>query len=320
MSSRCRCIAVVGSVNRDTILTADGVRTESYGGMLYSILALAAIADVTIYPICNLGADVEGPVRAMLGDQDSVRWDGIRVVTDQNPHCVLDYDSAGHKQETLYGGVPALPVERILPFLDCDALCLNFITGQELALPVLRDVKARAGRPVFMDFHSLSLASDSGGKRYLRCPPDWEAWAAAADFVQMNDTEAGLLAEVTHVDEQTALRLGDRILSLGPRAVAITRGREGSWTVRRDRKGGTQISTCRLDPPGPAIDETGCGDVFLMGFTWAYLINGDIDGAIRYANRVAGANCCLRGIEEVGRVGDLIPAAERIDPAKQMTR
>ena len=96
-------IAVVGSINRDTISTADGVTTESYGGMPYSVLALAAIADVRVYPVCNLGADVDQPVRELLTHQPSVAWDGIRVVPEKNPHCHLEYDSAGRKQETLYG-------------------------------------------------------------------------------------------------------------------------------------------------------------------------------------------------------------------------
>ena len=54
-------IALLGTINRDTIHTADGVTTESYGGLLYSILALAEIASshVAIYPICNVGADME---------------------------------------------------------------------------------------------------------------------------------------------------------------------------------------------------------------------------------------------------------------------
>ena len=308
-------IAVVGSINRDTISTPDGVKTESYGGMLYSILALAAIARVEIHPVCNLGEDVENPVRDLLVAHPSVVWDGIRVVPAQNPHCHLEYDAAGRKQETLYGGVPPIEADRIAPLASCEALCVNFITGQELGLQALRDMRALVSCPVFMDLHSLTLASDAARRRYLRRPPDWQDWVACADFLQMNETEAGLLSETHSLDESSARSFGESVLGLGPTAVVITRGSKGSWTAYRQPDGSSGFLSCRLPAQGPAVDETGCGDVFLMGFTWAYLCNGDPEFATRFANRVAGINCCLRGIEEVSQIGRLLPEEEHIQIA-----
>ena len=80
-------IALLGTINRDTIYTADGVTTESYGGLLYSILALAEIASsqVAIYPICNVGADMETVVRKKLAPYPHVKFDGIRFVSGKNP-------------------------------------------------------------------------------------------------------------------------------------------------------------------------------------------------------------------------------------------
>ena len=136
MADQERRIALLGTINRDTIHTADGVTTESYGGLLYSILALAEIAspDSHIYPICNVGYDMEDVVRDKLAPYPHVKFDGIEFVSQKNPHCFLDYDSEGHKQETLQNDVPHISFDQIAPFLDCDALCFNFITGRELAL------------------------------------------------------------------------------------------------------------------------------------------------------------------------------------------
>ena len=80
MSGNARRIAVVGSINRDTICTPDGTRTESFGGILYSIAALAEVGFATIFPVCNVGRDVEDAVRRLLGSMASVRMDGVRFV------------------------------------------------------------------------------------------------------------------------------------------------------------------------------------------------------------------------------------------------
>lgn len=47
MTAGGRRIALLGSINRDTIRTPDGVETESYGGLLYTLLPLAQIAAAT---------------------------------------------------------------------------------------------------------------------------------------------------------------------------------------------------------------------------------------------------------------------------------
>ena len=65
---------------------------------------------------------------------------------------------------------------------------------------------------------------------------------------------------------------------------------------------------------GDPQDETGCGDTFLMGFTWAFLQTGDRDQASWFANRVAGINVCLRGIEEINRIGTFLGPEDRFAP------
>ncbi len=306
-----RRIALVGSINRDTILTADGVRTESYGGMLYSILSLAEMAEAAIYPVCNVGGDVEGAVRERLAPHSAVRLDGVRFVPEQNPHCFLEYDAEGRKQETLLGGVPALRVEQIRPFLDCDAICFNFITGMELSLETLQEVRRGAGGLICMDVHSLTLGIDSDRRRFWRAPPQWESWVACADVVQFNEQEGALLAGEGLGADSAIRRFGEKVLSLGPSLLLMTCGERESRMVYRTARGEVEVEDFAACPAGASQDETGCGDVFLMGFTWAYLRTEDFVKASRFANRVAGINCCLRGVEEIGQIGRFLDPEDR---------
>ncbi|MDA0748268.1 MAG: carbohydrate kinase family protein [bacterium] len=308
MHDYARRIALLGTVNRDTILTPDGVRTESYGGMLYSVLSLAEISEAEVYPVCNVGQDVEGAVRRFL-THPAVRMDGVSIVPEQNPHCLLEYDSTGQKQETLNGEVPPISFAQVEPFLDFDAVCVNFITGTEMALETLQAVRRETRALIFMDVHSLTLGMDENRRRFFRVPSQWEAWLGCADVVQMNEREGALLAGEP-LDGAATARFGSQVLSLGPKVLLITRGSSGSEAVVC-RSGEVQVLKFDAESPGSPQDETGCGDVFMMGFTWAYLQAEDVVQASRFANRVAGINCCLRGIEQVGQIGLALRGEDR---------
>lgn len=301
-------IALLGTINRDTIHTADGVTTESYGGLLYSILALAEIASdrAAIYPICNVGRDMEDVVREKLAPYPQVKLDGIRFVPGKNPHCFLDYDAEGRKRETLRYDVPQLSLSQIEPFLGCDAMCFNFITGMELALATAQGVRGSAAGLLLMDVHSLTLGIDDNRRRFWRVPPQWKAWVGCVDVVQMNEQEGALLAGETLDGEDATCRFASRVLSAGPSALIITRRHRGSEMIVQDDRAGVAIHRFDAMPIGEPRDETGCGDTFLMGYTWAFLQTGDRAVASRFANRVAGINVCLRGIEGIGQIGQFL--------------
>jgi sugar/nucleoside kinase (ribokinase family) len=306
MSGNARRIAVVGSINRDTICTPDGTRTESYGGILYSIAALAEVGPATIFPVCNVGRDVEVAVRLLLGSSASVRLDGVRFVPERNPHCFLTYDSRNRKQETLLGGVPVLTVQRLLPFLGCDAICFNFITGMELELQTMQAFRRAALGLVLLDVHSLSLGIDGIRRRFFRVPPRWEAWLGCADVVQLNEREGALLAGEALNSEKATRKFGERVLALGPKLLLITRGEHGADSVARNPRGAVEVRRYPSRTADVPVDETGCGDAFLMGFTWSFLQTGSVATASRFANRVAGITCCLRGVEQMRRIRDYL--------------
>ena len=301
-------IAVVGSINRDTIRTPDGLTTESYGGLLYSILSLHEILDgqVEIFPVCKVGLDVKEIVADILGSCRSVHFDGVLFVPGKNNHCFLDYDEKGRKQETLKDVVPPLTINNLYPFLSCDAVCFNFITGREMTLETCQLARASTGSPVLMDLHSLTLGIDPNGRRFWRKPPDWEAWVACGDVIQMNREEASLIWGRDILLEGELRRFGNHVLENGPTALIVTLGDGGSRAVFRTEKGTIESIGTEAPLPEPSVDETGCGDVFLMGFTAAYIRSLDVRRASDLANRAAAANCCLRGIEEIGRLREYL--------------
>jgi sugar/nucleoside kinase (ribokinase family) len=278
----------------------DGEKKESYGGLLYSIVPLALLTEerTKIYPVLNLGADVEVPVKAILSRYPQISLEGVRVVPEKNNHALLRYRSEGERQEVLEGGVPPLTFAHIAPFLDADLLLVNFISGCDISLETLKQARASTSATIYLDVHSLSLGLDRRGRRFWRQIPNWREWVAQTDVVQVNRGEAELLSG-GHVDSEGDMRsFGRAVIEAGASLLLITLGSEGSLMVVASERGGYLE---RFGPHSPPVvkDPTGCGDVFLSAFVVEHTRSGDSRKASRYANQVAGAKCGLSGIEEL---------------------
>lgn len=307
-----RQIALLGSINRDTIRTPDGIETQSYGGLLYTILPLATIASsgTVVFPVYDVGCDVEAAVRRILDDYPAVSLEGLHFGPQANPHCILEYAADGTKQETLLETGSALSLDRLAAYADVDALLLNFVTGFELEHSTLSAFRDISGAAIFMDVHSLTLGIDAERRRFWKRPDDWEVWTSSADVVQMNRQEATLLAGRDLVTDGDWLSFAEQVLATGPGCCVVTVAEQGSvaWFTEDGR---TTVDAVEAMPNGVPVDPTGCGDAFLAGFAWRYLETGDYREANRFANRLAGIAVSVRGIEGMKMI------AQRLKPVSQ---
>ena len=139
-------------------------------------------------------------------------------------------------------------------------------------------------------------------------PFQWEAWTACADVVQMNEKEAELLSGSPLTDHAATLSFGRKLIEGGSQIVMVTRGDRGSDAMFRDGDGNVTLHHSPSQPAGAPQDETGCGDVYMMGFAWSFLEHRDPVEACRYANMLAGINVTLRGIDGVQRIGEELKA------------
>jgi hypothetical protein len=300
-------IAVVGTINLDTIELPGGQVEESFGGLLYTILPLALLTDpgTTIFPVANLGQDVEKPVRDILYHYPRISQEGIQVVSEKNNHVYLRYTSDSEREEVQLGKLPPVVFDQLVPFLDAEVMLVNFISGRDMSLETLEELRAHTRARIFMDIHSLSLGIDERGQRFLRPLPQWRRWAATADVVQMNRQEARLLSGSRLDSNGDLLAFGRRVLETGPSVVLITLGGEGSLMLAAS---GGSVVLERFPPSRPAQvrDTTGCGDVFLAAFVAEHIRSGDAHRASRYANLVAGSKSGLKGVEELPALDKLV--------------
>jgi hypothetical protein len=93
-------VTVIGTINKDTIIFPNGKKTQSFGGILYNILALSYLGGENgkIYPVCNLGYDIYGQVTSRLKNCDNVELSGIKKVNCKNNHAFLSINQNNQRE------------------------------------------------------------------------------------------------------------------------------------------------------------------------------------------------------------------------------
>ena len=150
-------------------------------------------------------------------------------------------------------------------------------------------------------------AAKRGGARVILNPAPYrsgdEACFGEVDVLVPNQVEAASYAGVEPDAVADWGAVGQRLRQLGPRAVIITLGAEGSAIV--ERTGTTHVSGFAV----PVVDTTAAGDAFVGGFAAAVLRELPLHDAVRFANACgamavtrAGAQPSLPRQHEVERL------------------
>ncbi|MGB2981055.1 MAG: carbohydrate kinase family protein [Candidatus Zixiibacteriota bacterium] len=296
-------VTVIGTINRDTLIFPRGKRTESFGGILYNLSALSGLGGkwMEVYPVCNVGYGVYDRVREILESYENVRPDGVKKVGRKNNHAFLLIDQESERQEVLKNRVPVLSFSQIEPFLECDVILVNFISGFDITLSTLKKIRRSTAALIFMDVHSLTLGIRRDGRRFFRSPKSWKEYIKQADLVQTNMAELSVLAEKSLKSPSDIRDFGEYVLSLGPRALLVTLGEEGAIMIYRHGEG------CRLKKDeGIKVrgfkDAIGAGDAFSAGFLVRYFQSRSLVWSLDFANRVAAEKCKTSGAEGVARL------------------
>jgi sugar/nucleoside kinase (ribokinase family) len=287
-------IAVIGTINRDTIIFPDRKKTKSFGGILYNILSLSYLGreGIEIYPVCNLGYDVYSQVISRLKNCTNVEIGGIKKVNCKNNHAFLSINQENQREEILKNRVPPLSFSQIKPFLKTDVILVNFISGFDLSLETLKKIQKNTDSLIFMDVHSLTLGVDASRKRFFDVPKNWREWIKQADLVQMSLPEMKELAKGNLKSSQEIKEFGKYILNLGPKAVLVTLGEKGSLLIFDGKVRRFESLKVRRFK-----DATGCGDVFSAGFLICYMHTKNLIKSVNFANYVAAAKCKISGVE-----------------------
>ncbi len=295
-------------------------KEKQFGGILYSLVSLAVISqnEAEIYPVMNLGSDEFENLTGFLSGFQNINADCIRKTEHKtrivnlyykDKLSVLNISTKKTYDREENSTEPTLPVEYELivdKLQELNGILVNMVSGVDLELQTFQKIRENFGGHIHMDLHNLVMQTFADGTRKQMPVKDWQKWIDCCDTLQMNESEFALFSGDNLNEYETA----DKILSQGKvKAIVITRGRLGVSLYERKKKdaaGETYFDLDRTDIPSVEssdfVDSTGCGDVFASGFFFKYLSGRDLNKALHYANRLAGRNASLHGVEDLRKL------------------
>lgn len=309
-------VGVLGTMVWDRIWRESDIRTcaEEWGGIAYALAAADALQPgcaLRFRPIIRIGSDlVERGYRLLRSLSAIETLEAVSVAQARNPRVELRYEGSARRSERIESSVPPWTwVELEVRMRGCDALYVNFITGEELDLATMQAVRRRFEGPIYGDLHSLLLARGPRGQRGPRPLARWSDWLRCFDLVQVNEAELETLSSPWGDPWAFAAEVVGR----APRALFVTLGARGAAYVvmpdalplmgpRRIVESAGPVRTGRVGAEVvPEGDPTGCGDVWGMTCFGALLAGDQVEAAIGRANAAAARNVSHRGATGLNR-------------------
>ncbi|KAA0209927.1 MAG: carbohydrate kinase family protein [Ignavibacteriaceae bacterium] len=303
---------VIGEPCVDVIHKINGEIIHSYGGILYSVIALSVISSTNdvVVPVMNLGEDEYENITRILSKYPNIDRQFISKVVHSTRKVYLDYSLYNTDKKARFEtsteptyAIDYKLIESALP--ETDAVLVNMVSGVDINFDTMEKLRESFSGFIYIDIHNLVMKTCPDGTRVHTNLENWKKWCTSADVIQMNEFEVKTLDreidnEYEIVDE-VLIKSGKDV-----KAFVITRGINGvSCYTKRDKTFGGQsfvdldkIDLSAIENPH-FVDSTGCGDIFAASFTYDYSKNNDIKKSLHFANRTASFATSLEGIDDL---------------------
>lgn len=303
---------VIGEPCVDIIHKANGEITNSYGGILYSLISMAVLSKPTdnVIPVMNIGEDEFENIMNILKKYPNIKTYGVNKVKHPTRKVFLHYN--------LYNQDKSARVEisseptYTLDYIQCenlftmaDAILVNMISGTDITIETLKKIRKNFSGFLHIDIHNVVMLTKPDGSRVHTNIDNWFEWCTNSDTVQMNEFEIATLSR----EKLSEYKIAEEILfnkKYDVKGLIVTRGIDGvTGFTRKEKQYGSEkfydldhTDIAAIENPH-FVDSTGCGDVFASSFTLDYSVNNDFKKSIHYANRMASLNSSLAGIDEL---------------------
>ncbi len=162
-----------------------------------------------------------------------------------------------------------------------DGILINMITGFDISLEQLINLRKSFKGFIYFDVHTLSRGLEADGKRSFRFIPDFSKWAALLDIIQVNQHEI-----LTLSNKKEQMDIVGEILNTGTKYLILTMEELGARVFYLDD--GEINSVFKPASKIEIKNKIGCGDIFGAVFFYDYLMNRDINKSLEKANYTAG--------------------------------
>lgn len=282
-------LLVIGHSVLDKIFIKDEIKIQP-GGIYYSVKGFASAADPgdELYLLTSM--DIEN--RIYFKDIFSkVNSDFIQE-TDSIPKVNLHLSGSAERCEGYENLTNKLEITNWNMLNNFDGIFINMITGFDIDLSDLKNIRENFKGKIFLDVHTLSRGYDEkSGKREFRVIPGAEKWINFVDIIQVNENELFSLS-----DEKEPEKIIKKVLDLGAELLIVTKGKGGAEVFYRDESGLQQLKEKAIEVE--TKNSVGCGDIFGSAFFYIYIKTYNVEVALKFANRAAGISASYESIDE----------------------
>jgi sugar/nucleoside kinase (ribokinase family) len=278
---------LIGHSVEDHIYYENGYSIKP-GGIYYSATALYNIKDKTdeIYLCTSCKKDIS-LFNELYGKLKSDYFN----YTDSVPVVRLNIYSDKEREEIYENITGELSVDTT-DLNEFDGILINMITGFDLTLNQIREIRKNYNGLIYFDVHTLSRGVSREMKREFRLIPEFGKWAENIDILQSNSLELFTLADFKDKDDIIKF-----ILDKGVRYLIETKGKDGAGCFSIDNSGFHVLEI-------PAINiiklnnMVGPGDVFGAVFFYSYIKNNSVSIALKDGIAAGGYAASYRNFKD----------------------
>jgi len=283
-------LLVLGHLSLDVLHPIEGNELEEPGGLFRSVAVLSSLCNKAdrIVPVAGVGTKEYAQIVTRFEALPCVETGGLFRQNVPIHRVHYYFRNAQDVVECARELAPPIPFQRIKPHLDVDGILINMVSGADIALETLDEIRMAVrndGIPMHLDYHNLTTAVNDRQERVRRPLVEWRRWAFMMDTVQCNEEE---IASLT-LEGLPELATVGHMMTLGVKAVLVTRGARGVTVYTSQHK-----SVVREDIPVPAGGESrlaiGHGDVFGAAFWLSYRKSRDLVASATEAVRYVAEN------------------------------
>jgi hypothetical protein len=271
-------LLVIGHSVEDHI-NKEGADIIKPGGIFYTALTLKNFIEIA--DSFELNTYVQKENFELFSEVYNVSGNEYLTFVEKIPKVYLTLHDFKERGETYESISQSLNVEtkKLSMF---DGILINMITGFDISLEQLKEIRHNYGWLIYMDVHTLSRGLDENLKREFRPIPRFNEWASSVDIIQVNENELKTLSEIN----TTESGIVEEILNYNVKILIVTKGKTGAkvYTVENNEIISIFKSAIKIENK----NMIGCGDVFGAVFFYTYIKSKNLFSSLKSANLAAG--------------------------------
>jgi sugar/nucleoside kinase (ribokinase family) len=259
------------------------------GGIYYSVLGLTKIvaADDEIHLVTALQKSDE---HLFFDAFDKTSKKNVSWV-DRIPKVHLIIHDSEERTECYENISKNLDVDYSI-LNNFDGILINMITGFDITLEQLKEIRRNFSGMIYLDVHSLWRGITENKTRVFRQITNFNDWAPCADFIQANQLEVKTLS-----NREDEFDISSEILKFETKALIVTKGNKGASVYFKpsEKIEHIHVPTEKVK----SVNKVGCGDIFGSVFFYTYLKTKNVAESLVTANRAAGKTAATNNLNEI---------------------